>query len=257
MIHETAVVDAQAELADDVEVGPFSVIGPGVRVGPGARIGPHAVIQGNTTLGAGVEVFQFASVGAPPQDKKYAGGDTRLEVGEGTIVRECATLHVGTEDDEGVTRVGADCLVMAYVHIAHDCQVGDGVILSNAVTLAGHVHVGEHAVLGGMSAIHQFCHIGPYAFVGGASAVSMDVPPFASVAGNRARLYGLNSVGLERAGFAPETVEGLKRAFKALFHKKRPREEALAEVADTEDAAIPEVQQVMTFFRESERGVVR
>ncbi|HKJ72142.1 MAG TPA: acyl-ACP--UDP-N-acetylglucosamine O-acyltransferase [Gammaproteobacteria bacterium] len=257
MIHETAVVDAGAELAEDVEVGPFTVIGPGVSMGPGCRVGPHAVVEGNTRLGAGVRVFQFASVGAPPQDKKYAGGETRLEVGDGTVIRECATLHVGTEEDEGVTRVGADCLVMAYVHIAHDCQVGDGVILSNAVTLAGHVHVGDRAVLGGMSAIHQFCRIGPHAFVGGASAVSKDVPPFASVAGNRARLYGLNSVGLERAGFAPETVEGLKRAFKALFHKKRPRDEALAEVAASPDAEIPEVQQVMTFFRESERGVVR
>ena len=257
MIHETAVVDPKAELADDVEVGPFTVIGPGVRIGPGSRVGPHAVIEGNTTLGAGVEVFQFASVGAPPQDKKFAGGETRLEVGDGTIIRECATLHVGTEDDEGVTRVGADCLVMAYVHIAHDCQVGDGVILSNAVTLAGHVHVGERAVLGGMTAIHQFCRIGPYAFIGGASAVSMDVPPFASAAGNRARLYGLNSVGLERAGFPKDTVDGLKRAFKVLFKKKRPRDEALAEMADSDDAGIPEVKQVMDFFRESERGVVR
>jgi len=257
MIHETAVVDPKADLADDVEVGPFTVIGPGVRIGPGSRVGPHAVIEGNTTLGAGVEVFQFASVGAPPQDKKFAGGETRLEVGDGTIIRECATLHVGTEDDEGVTRVGADCLVMAYVHIAHDCQVGDGVILSNAVTLAGHVHVGERAVLGGMTAIHQFCRIGPYAFIGGASAVSMDVPPFASAAGNRARLYGLNSVGLERAGFPKDTVDGLKRAFKVLFKKKRPRDEALAEMADSDDAGIPEVKQVMDFFRESERGVVR
>jgi UDP-N-acetylglucosamine acyltransferase len=257
MIHETAVVDAKADLADDVEVGPFSVIGPGVRVGPGCRVGPHAVVEGNTTLGAGVQVFQFASVGAPPQDKKYAGGETCLEVGDGTIIRECATLHVGTEEDEGVTRVGADCLVMAYVHIAHDCQVGDGVILSNAVTLAGHVHVGSHAVLGGMTAIHQFCRLGPYAFVGGASAVSMDVPPFASVAGNRARLYGLNSVGLERAGFPKETVDGLKRAFKVLFKKKRPRNEALAEMDASDDAAIPEVKQVMDFFRDSERGVVR
>lgn len=257
MIHETALVDPGAELAEDVEVGPFTVIGPGVRLGAGCRVGPHAVVEGNTDLGPGCQVFQFASVGAPPQDQKFGGGETRLEVGGGTVIRECATLHVGTEEDEGVTRVGNDCLVMAYVHIAHDCQVGDSVILSNAVTLAGHVHVGDNAVLGGMSAIHQFSRIGPFAFVGGASAVSMDVPPYASVAGNRARLYGPNSVGLERAGFSKETVEGLKRAFKALFHKKRPREDALAEMANSEDAAIPEVQEVMAFFRESERGVVR
>lgn len=257
MIHETALVDPQAELADDVEVGPFTVIGPGVRLGAGCRVGPHAVVEGSTELGAGCQVFQFASVGAPPQDKKYAGGDTRLEVGAGTIIRECATLHLGTEDDEGVTRVGAGCLIMAYAHVAHDCQVGDDVILSNAVTLAGHVEIGDHAILSGLSAVHQFCRIGRYALLGGATAVSMDVPPFASVAGNRAKLYGPNSVGLERAGFPKETVDALKRAFKVLFHKKRPREEALAELAESPDAAIPEVREVMEFFRDSERGVVR
>jgi len=257
MIHETAIIDSKAEVADDVEVGPYSVIGPGVSLGPGCRIGPHAVIEGNTSLGAGVQVFQFASVGAPPQDKKYGGEDTRLEVGDGTIIRECATLHLGTKDDDGVTRVGAGCLLMAYAHVAHDCKVGDNVILSNAVTLAGHVSVGDHAILSGLSAVHQFCRIGQYAFVGGASAVAMDVPPFASVTGNRAKLYGLNSVGLERAGFPKETVDALKRAFKVLFHKKRPREEALAEMADRPEAGIAEVQQVMEFFREAERGVVR
>ncbi len=257
MIHETAYVDPGAELAPDVEVGPFSVIGPNVSAGPGCRIGPHVVVEGRTRLGSGVRIFQFASVGGLPQDKKYAGGETRLEVGDGTIIRECATLHLGTEDDKGVTRVGAGVLVMAYVHVAHDCQVGDHVVLSNAVTLAGHVEVAERVTIGGMTAVHQFCRIGPYAFVGGASAVSMDVPPFASVAGNRARLYGLNSVGLERSGFPRETVNGLKRAFKALFHRKRPKEEALAEVADLPEAELPEVQQLMTFLRESERGVVR
>lgn len=257
MIHESACVDPGADLAPDVEVGPFAVIGPNVSAGSGCWIGPHTVVEGHTRLGAGVQVFQFASVGAPPQDKKYAGGETRLEIGDGTIIRECATLHVGTEEDEGVTRVGKDVLIMAYVHVAHDCQVGNQVVLSNAVTLAGHVEVADHVTIGGMTAVHQFCRIGAYAFVGGASAVSMDVPPYASVAGNRARLYGLNSVGLERAGFPKETVDGLKRAFKALFHKKRPKEEALAEVAETPEAGLTEVQQVMTFLRDSERGVVR
>ncbi|KPV41713.1 UDP-N-acetylglucosamine acyltransferase [Thiohalorhabdus denitrificans] len=257
MIHETAWVDPAADLASDVEVGPFSVIGPNVSIGAGAWIGPHVVIQGNTRIGPGVQIFQFASVGAPPQDKKYGGGATYLEIGADTIIRESATLHLGTEEGGGVTRVGSDVLVMAYVHVAHDCQVGDHVVLSNAVTLAGHVTVGEHAIIGGMTAVHQFCHIGPYAFVGGASAVSMDVPPFASVAGNRARLYGPNTVGLDRAGFSKETVDGLKRAFKALFHKRRPREQALAELEATADAEIAEVRQVMDFLRQSERGVVR
>ncbi|MFA9461753.1 acyl-ACP--UDP-N-acetylglucosamine O-acyltransferase [Thiohalorhabdus methylotrophus] len=257
MIHETAWVDPAADLAPDVEVGPFSVIGPNVSLESGAWVGPHVVIQGHTRIGPGVQIFQFASVGAPPQDKKFAGGETHLEVGEGTIIRESATLHVGTEEGGGVTRVGEHVLVMAYVHVAHDCQVGDNVVLSNAVTLAGHVTVGERAIIGGMTAVHQFCDIGPYAFVGGASAVSMDVPPFASVAGNRARLYGPNTVGLDRAGFPKETIDGLKRAFKALFHRRRPREEALAEVEASSDAEIPEVQQVMTFLRKSERGVVR
>jgi len=257
MIHETAWVDPAADLAPDVEVGPFSVIGPDVKVESGAWIGPHVVLQGHTRIGPGVQIFQFASVGAPPQDKKFSGGVTYLEVGANTIIRESATLHLGTEEGGGVTRVGSDVLVMAYVHVAHDCQVGDHVILSNAVTLAGHVTVGERAIIGGMTAIHQFCHVGPFAFIGGASAVSMDVPPFASVAGNRARLYGLNTVGLDRAGFSKETVDGLKRTFKALFHRRRPREEALAEVEAGPDAAIPEVKQVMAFLRESERGVVR
>jgi len=257
MIHETACVDPAAQIAEDVEIGPFSVIGPNVTIGPGCRIGPHVVLEGNTHLGREVEVFQFASVGAPPQDKKFEGGETRLEIGDRTIIRESATLHLGTEEGGGVTRVGADNLVMAYVHVAHDCQVGDQVVLSNAVTLAGHVEVGDHAIIGGMTAVHQFCRIGTYAFIGGASAISKDVPPYASAAGNRARLYGLNTVGLDRAGFAKETVDGLKRSFKALFHRKRPRDQALAEVADSAEASLPEVQQLMTFLRESERGVVR
>ncbi len=257
MIDERASVDPGAEIAPDAEVGPFTVIGPGVRLGPGCWVGPHAVIEGNTWLGEGVQVFQFASVGAPPQDQKYQGRATRLEVGDRTIIRESATLHRGTEGDRGVTRVGSDCLVMAYVHVAHDCQVGDHVVLSNAVTLAGHVEVEEHAVIGGMSAIHQFCRVGPHAFVGGASAVSMDVPPYASVAGNRARFYGLNSVGLERAQFPPTTVDALKRAFKVLFRQGYTRDTALAEVASAPEAEVPEVQRVLDFLRSSERGVVR
>lgn len=257
MIDERACVDATAEIASDAEVGPFSVIGPGVTVGPGCWIGPHAVIQAHTRIGAEVQVFQFASVGAPPQDQKYRGEETLLEIGDRTVIRECATLHRGTEGDKGVTRVGSDCLVMAYVHVAHDCQVGDHVVLSNAVTLAGHVNVADHAVIGGMSAIHQFCRIGPYAFVGGASAVSMDVPPFASVAGNRARFYGLNSVGLDRAGFPPDTIDGLKRAFRVLFRQSHTREQALAEVSGGPEADLAEVRQVLDFLRSSERGIVR
>jgi UDP-N-acetylglucosamine acyltransferase len=257
MIHETACVDPAARISEDVEVGPFSVIGPNVTLGPGCRVGPHVVLEGHTVVGRDVEIFQFASVGAPPQDKKFQGGHTRLEIGDGTIIREAATLHTGTEEGGGVTRVGANNLIMAYVHVAHDCHVGDEVVLSNAVTLAGHVEVGDHAIIGGMTAVHQFCRIGSYAFIGGASAISMDVPPYASAAGNRARLYGLNTVGLDRAGFPKETVEGLKRAFKALFHRKRPRQQALDEVADSPEAGLPEVQTLMAFLRESERGVVR
>ncbi len=257
MIDEQARVDPSAEIAPDVVVGPFTVIGPGVTLSPGCWVGPHAVIEGHTRVGRGVQIFQFASVGAPPQDRKYGGGDTQLEIGDGTVIRECATLHRGTEKGQGLTRVGSDCLVMAYVHIAHDCQVGNQVILSNAVTLAGHVEVADHVVIGGMSAIHQFCRIGPYAFVGGASAVSLDVPPFASVAGNRARFCGPNSVGLDRAGFPPATVEGLKRVFKTLFRKEHTLEEALAKVAAAPEAELGEVQRVMTFLRSSERGVIR
>ncbi len=257
MIHHTACVDRGAELGEDVEVGPFTVIGPNVGIAPGCWIGPHVVIQGHTQIGPDVKIFQFASVGAPPQDKKYSGEPTRLEIGAHNVIRESATLHTGTPQGGGVTRIGEGNLLMAYVHIAHDCQIGHHTVLCNAVTLAGHVEVADQVTIGGLTAVHQFCRIGEIAFIGGCSAISMDVPPYSSVAGNRARLYGLNAVGLERTELSKETVEGLRYAFKVLFQRKLPQEEAIAEILSAPEGQLPQVQHLISFLNRSERGITR
>ncbi len=256
-IDPRAVVHEGASLAEGVEVGPFAVIGPHVSVGEGTRIGSHCVVDGHTTLGRGCRVFPYASVGTIPQDLKYAGEESRLEVGDRTVIREFTTVNIGTEGGGGVTRVGADCLLMAYSHVAHDCQLGDHVILANAVNLAGHVVVGEWAVIGGLSAVHQFVRIGAHAFVGGCSAVTLDVPPYVSAAGNRAKLYGLNLTGLRRRGFGDDTLRALRRAYRALFQGKSTLAEAIEGVRRDEVYRVPEVQRFVEFIAESERGVTR
>ncbi len=256
-IDPRAVVHEGASLAEGVEVGPFAVIGPHVSVGEGTRIGSHCVVDGHTILGRGCRVFPYASVGTIPQDLKYAGEESRLEVGDRTVIREFTTVNIGTEGGGGVTRVGADCLLMAYSHVAHDCQLGDHVILANAVNLAGHVVVGEWAVIGGLSAVHQFVRIGAHAFVGGCSAVTLDVPPYVSAAGNRAKLYGLNLTGLRRRGFGDDTLRALRRAYRALFQGKSTLAEAIEGVRRDEVYRVPEVQRFVEFIAESERGVTR
>ncbi len=256
-IDPRAVVHEGASLAEGVEVGPFAVIGPNVTVGEGTSIGSHCVVDGHTTLGRGCRVFPYASVGTIPQDLKYAGEESRLEVGDRTVIREFTTVNIGTEGGGGVTRVGADCLLMAYSHVAHDCQLGDHVILANAVNLAGHVVVGEWAVIGGLSAVHQFVRIGAHAFVGGCSAVTLDVPPYVSAAGNRAKLYGLNLTGLRRRGFGDDTLKALRRAYRALFQSKSTLAEAIETVRGDEVYRVPEVQRFVEFIAESERGVTR
>ena len=256
-IDPRAVVHEGASLAEGVEVGPFAVIGPHVSVGEGTRIGSHCVVDGHTILGSGCRVFPYASVGTIPQDLKYAGEESRLEVGDRTVIREFTTVNIGTEGGGGVTRVGADCLLMAYSHVAHDCQLGDHVILANAVNLAGHVVVGEWAVIGGLSAVHQFVRIGAHAFVGGCSAVTLDVPPYVSAAGNRAKLYGLNLTGLRRRGFGDDTLRALRRAYRALFQGKSTLAEAIEGVRRDEVYRVPEVQRFVEFIAESERGVTR
>ncbi|NDY42786.1 acyl-ACP--UDP-N-acetylglucosamine O-acyltransferase [Dissulfurirhabdus thermomarina] len=253
-IHPTAVVAPGAELAADVTVGPFAVVGPEVRVGPGAAIGPHAVVEGRTILGAGVQVFQFASVGAAPQDLKYRGEPTETVVGEGTILREFVTVHRGTAHGDGVTRIGNRCLLMAYCHVAHDCRVGDQVVMANGATLGGHVQVGDHVVIGGLSAVHQFCRIGDYAFLGGMSGVNKDVPPYVKYWGQRGRIYGLNLVGLRRNGFRKEVLDSLREAYRMLFQAGEPVGAALEKALDR-FGEIPEIRRFLDFIAESQRGI--
>ncbi len=246
-----------AELAEGVTVGPFAIVGPHVRLGLGTSVGSHAVVDGHTTLGEGCQVFPYASVGSIPQDLKYRGEPTRLEVGDRTIIREFTTLNLGTVGGGGLTRVGKDCLLMAYTHVAHDCLLGDRVILANAATLAGHVIVEDWAIIGGLSAVHQFVRIGAHAIVGGCSAVTMDVPPFVSASGNRAKLYGLNLTGLKRRGFTAEALKGLKAAYRALFQTRDTLGVALEAVRHSPEYALAEVKQFAEFIAGSARGVTR
>lgn len=254
MIHPTAIIDPAAELEVGVEVGPYAIIGPGVRIGRGTRVGPHAVLRGPTRIGRDNQIFQFASVGEAPQDKKYVGEATSLEIGDRNVVREFVTLHRGTIQDAGVTRIGNDNLLMAYVHVAHDCQVGDNVIMANAVTLAGHVKVEDWAILGGFTIIHQFCRIGAHCFSGGGSVVSQDIPPFVLVNGHPARPRGINSEGLRRRDFSPAAVAAIKQGYRLLYKSRQRLEEALVAMRAL---GSPEVDRLADFVANSPRGFVR
>lgn len=252
-IHPTALIDDHAELGEDVRVGPFSVIGPGVVVGSGTRIGSHVVIERDTRMGSGCVVATGAVLGSNPQDMKYNGEQTCLEVGDRTVIREYATLNRGTVAT-GRTVVGSDCMLMAYVHVAHDCRLGNHVILSNSVNMAGHVCIGDWANISGLTPIHQFVRIGAHAFVGGASRVVKDIPPFVKAAGNPVELYGLNSVGLKRRGFSDETRRELKRAYRLFYNSAANTSQALTRGRD-ELGDTPEVRLFMQFFEDSDRGV--
>ena len=252
-VHPTAIVDASAELDGGVTIGPYSIIGPNVRIGRETAIGPHVLIEQDTSVGAGCSIYKGAVLGTDPQDLKYAGERTRLEVGDRTVIREYATLNRGTAA-LGVTRVGDDCLLMAYSHIAHDCQLGNHVILSNSVNMGGHVTIGEWAIVGGLTAIHQFVRIGQHAFVGGASRVPKDIPPFVKAAGSPIQLYGLNSVGLQRRGYSEEVRRELKRAYRLFFTSSHNTTPALA-LAREELRPLPEIEAVLSFFEASARGV--
>jgi len=255
-IHPTAIVDPKAELADTVVVHAYSVIGPNVTIGSGTVVGAHAMIDGWTTIGEDNHIFPFSAVGFAPQDLKYRGGPTRLVIGNRNIIREYATIHRGTEGGGGVTRMGDDNLIMAYAHVAHDCVIGNGVIMANAATLAGHVHIDDHAVVGGLSAVHQFVRIGTHAYIGGMAGINKDIPPYMLVSGAPAKLYGPNLIGLKRKGFSDEAILGLKRAYKTLFRSGLTLQEAL-ERADQESDHVPEVKILVDFVRHSERGVTR
>lgn len=255
-VHPTAVVHPDAQLHETVEVGAFAVIGPKVRIGAGTRVGPHAVIEGRTTLGARNRVFQFASLGAVPQDLKYAGEDTELVIGDENQIREFTTLHIGTAGGGGVTRVGNRNLVMANSHVAHDCQVGNGCILVNSAALGGHVVVEDYVIISGLTAVHQFTRIGKHAFVAGGAMVVMDVPPYCMAQGDRAELVGLNTVGLERHGFTEAQIGRIKEAYKILFRSKLQMTEALARLK-AEYGGQPEIDHMVSFIEQSKRGLTR
>jgi UDP-N-acetylglucosamine acyltransferase len=252
-VHATAIVDSDARLAHDVLVGPYAVIGPGVDIGPGTTIAAHAVIERDTSVGARCRVGVGAALGGDPQDLKYRGEPTRLEVGDDTTIREYVTANRGTAPT-GRTVIGQRCYLMAYVHVGHDAVVHDGVVLANGVQLGGHVRVGTHASIGGGTPVHQFVRIGDFAFVGGGSRVPQDVPPFARAAGNPLRLYGINAVGLQRAGFDPGVRKALQRAFRLLFNSRLRVTEAM-ECLQREGPQVAEVEQLMQFIATSERGI--
>ncbi|MGR4069915.1 acyl-ACP--UDP-N-acetylglucosamine O-acyltransferase [Halomonas sp. LR3S48] len=255
MIHTTAIVDPGARLAEDVEVGPFSVIGPDVEIGPGSRIGPHVVIKGPTVLGARTRIFQFASVGEDCQDKKYAGEPTRLVMGDDNVIRECVTLHRGTAQDRGETTIGSRNLFMAYVHVGHDCVIGDDCVLANQATLAGHVTLGNFVILGGLSAVHQFCHFGDHAMAGGGSIITKDTPAFVMINGNPARVHGLNQVGLKRRGFSAEAIKALNDSYRLVYRQGLTVPQALEEIRNR--YALPETETFAASIEVSTRGIIR
>lgn len=255
-IHPTAVVNPGAEIEEGVEVGPYSIIGPHVSVGKGTVIGSHVVIEGHTRIGEGNRIFPFAVLGTPPQDVGYRGEDTRLVIGSGNLIREYVTVHRATTKQEWVTIIGDGNYLMAYSHVAHDCILGNGVILSNVATLGGHIHVGDHAILGGLAAVHQFVRIGAYAFVGGKSGVDRDVPPFMITAGERAKLHGVNRKGLSRRGFSQATIDGLKKAYRLIWRGNRPFQDGIHQVR-AEIPSSPEIEMLLSFLESSKRGILR
>lgn len=256
MIDPRAVVSDRAWIADDVEIGPFSVVGPDVEIGPACWIGPHVVLNGPTRLGRDNRIFQFASVGEMAQDKKFRGEHAELEIGDGNTIREFVTINRGTGEGGGITRVGHRNWIMAYCHIAHDCFIGNDTVFANDASIAGHVEIADYVVLGGYSLVHQFCRVGESALLAFGAHVDRDVPPFVIAAGQRAVPRGINIEGLKRRSFAPEDVRGLKQAYRELFRGGHRLEEALASI-DAMTTEIPAVEQLVSFIRESQRGVIR
>jgi len=255
-IHPTAIVEDGAKLSKNVEVGPYAIIGSHVEIGEGTTVGSHAVITGHTRIGKRNRIFQFVSLGEIPQDKKYAGEPTRLEIGDDNTIREFCTFNTGTTQDEGITRVGNHNWIMAYVHIAHDCIVGDHTVLANNATLAGHVEIGDHVILGGMTAVHQFCKIGAHVITGGGTIVYKDIPPFVIAAGQPAVPHGLNNEGLKRRGFSAESLAILKRAYKILYREGNTLAEAQKKLT-AEAGEHVEILQLLAFLARADRGIIR
>lgn len=253
IIHPSALIDPDAELGQGVVVGPWAVLGPGVRVGDGTELGPRVLVERDTSIGEDCRISNGAVLGTDPQDLKFKGEHTTLEVGDGTVIREYATLNRGTLA-RGRTAVGSNCLLMAYSHVAHDCELGNHVILSNAVNMGGHVTIEDWVIVGGLTPIHQFVRIGAHAFVGGASRIAQDVPPYCRVGGSPSALHGLNSIGLERRGFSEDVRRALKQTYRILFRSKLNLSQAVAR-AEAEAPRIPEVRHLLEFIKASERGI--
>jgi UDP-N-acetylglucosamine acyltransferase len=257
MIHPTAMIDLKAEIGEEVEIGPYTVIEKGVFIDQGTRIGPHVVIREGTQIGKRCQVFQFASIGEAPQAVAYKGEKTTLLMGDQNIVRESVTLHRGTIKGGGKTVIGNDNFFMAYSHVAHDCQIGNQVFLYNGASLAGHIIIEDHAIIGALSGVHQFCRIGTHAMISGITGIVLDVPPYMLAAGNRAKLYGLNTVGLKRHHFSEETIKALKKAYRTIFRSGLALENAIREVEEDKISQTPEVQHLLDFIRHSQRGISR
>ncbi len=257
LIHPTATIDPKAEIGEGVEIGPYSVIEKGVSIGEGTKIGPHVVIREWTEIGKGCHIFQFASIGEAPQFSGYKGEKTFLRIGDRNIIREFVTLHRGTVKGGGKTVIGNDNFIMAYAHVAHDCQIGNQVVMANGATLAGHILIEDYAIIGGLTAIHQFCRVGAFAIIGGLSGILLDIPPYTKAQGVRARLFGLNSVGLKRANFSEETLRALKKAYRIVFRSGLTLENAKKKLTEDEISQVPEVKHFLQFIQGSKRGISR
>lgn len=256
MIHPQAIVSPRARVAENVEIGPYSVVGDDVEIGTGTSIGPHVVIKGPTSIGRSNRIFQFASIGDDPQDKKYAGESTRLEIGDRNTVRECCTINRGTVQDEGVTRIGSDNWFMAYVHIAHDCRIGNHTVLANCATLAGHVELGDFAIMGGFSGVHQYCRIGTHSFLGMYAGITRDVPPYVMVSGRPAEPKGINLEGLKRQEFGTDQIKSIRNAYKVIYRSGLKLSEAVERLEEAV-AAQPEIRPLVDFLRSSKRSIIR
>lgn len=256
MIHPTAIVSPKAQIDANVDIGAYSIIGDDVTIGKETVIGPHVVIDPHVTIGPQCQIFQYAAIGATPQSLKFAGEESSVSIGEKCVIREFVTIHRGTTTGGGITKLGAQCFVMASAHIAHDCILGNNVVMANCATLAGHIIIGNHANIGGLVAVHQFVRIGNYAFVGGKSAVVKDIPPFMIAAGDRARLHGLNIVGLKRMGFTQDSILSLKKAYRIIFRFGLTLNEALERVS-AQVPASPELKELLDFIKSSQRGITR
>ena len=256
MIDPRALIDDGAEIDEGVTIGPFSTIGPNVRIGRGTEIGPHVVVSRNTTIGRDNRIYQFASVGEDPQDKKYAGEETNLTIGDRNVIREFATVNRGTAQDKGCTAIGNDNLLMAYTHVAHDCIIGDHTIMANAASLGGHVDIGDWAILGGFTIVHQFCHIGAHSFSGMGSVVGKDIPPYVMVNGHPARPFGINTEGLRRRDFSDDDILAIKRAYKLIYRQQLKLDEALLRIEEIAGPGSP-LQLYVDFLKNRGRSIAR